>query len=48
VSIIHNKDLEFRSFDQLSGENLKGTKETYNINEEGVMAMVKYLRMKED
>lgn len=48
VSIIHNRDLEFRSFDQLSGENLKGTKETYNIKEEGVMAMIKYLRMKED
>lgn len=48
VSIIHNKDLEFRSFDQLTGENFENTKETYSIKEKGVAAMVKYLQMKEN
>lgn len=48
IDKITNCDLEFRSFDLISGENLDELIATYKLRNKGVQAMVEYLRKREE
>ena len=48
IDKITNCDLEFRSFDLISGENLEELVKTYRLKNKGVTAMVEYLKKREE
>ena len=47
VDIIYNKDLEFRNFELLAGENFNDVKDTYGFKSQGVGVMVDFIKKRE-
>ena len=48
IDKIYNGDLEFRSFDLISGDNIDNVIENYKLKNRGVRAMVEFLKKRED